>query len=87
MNAALIKLNQIGTVTEIIEAIKPLSADQVGYVILHRSGATEDTFLAVFAVARGSQIKTNFLCRSEQIAKYNRLLAIEVEFGNEIKRC
>ena len=81
-NAVLIKLNQIGTVTETIEAIRLCRKAGWGYVISHRSGETEDTFLADFAVAMGGgQIKTGSLCRSERIAKYNRLLEIEAELG------
>jgi enolase len=81
-NAVLIKLNQIGTVTETIEAIRLCRKAGWGHVISHRSGETEDTFLADFAVAMGGgQIKTGSLCRSERIAKYNRLLEIEAELG------
>jgi enolase len=81
-NAALIKLNQIGTVSETIEAIQLCREAGWGYVISHRSGETEDTFMADFAVAMdGGQIKTGSLCRSERIAKYNRLLEIEFELG------
>jgi enolase len=81
-NAVLIKLNQIGTVTETIEAIQLCQKAGWGYVISHRSGETEDTFMADFAVAMGGgQIKTGSVCRSERIAKYNRLLEIEAELG------
>lgn len=81
-NAVLIKLNQIGTVTETIEAINLCHQANWGYVISHRSGETEDTFLADFAVAMGGgQIKTGSACRSERVAKYNRLLEIEAELG------
>jgi enolase len=81
-NAALIKLNQIGTVTETVEAIELCRQANWKYVVSHRSGETEDTFLADFAVAMGGgQIKTGSLCRSERIAKYNRLLEIEAELG------
>lgn len=81
-NAVLIKLNQIGTVTETIEAISMCRKANWGYVISHRSGETEDTFLADFAVAMGGgQIKTGSACRSERVAKYNRLLEIEAELG------
>lgn len=81
-NAVLIKLNQIGTVTETIEAIHLCRKAGWGYVISHRSGETEDTFLADFAVAMGGgQIKTGSTSRSERIAKYNRLLEIEAELG------
>ena len=79
-NAVLIKLNQIGTVTETIEAVNLCRKAGWGYVISHRSGETEDTFMADFAVAMGGgQIKTGSACRSERIAKYNRLLEIEAE--------
>lgn len=81
-NAALIKLNQIGTLTETIEAIHLCRKAGWGFVISHRSGETEDTFLADLAVAMGGgQIKTGSLSRSERIAKYNRLLEIEAELG------
>ena len=81
-NAVLIKLNQIGSVTETIEAIQMCQKAGWGYVVSHRSGETEDAFLADFAVAMGGgQIKTGSACRSERIAKYNRLLEIEVELG------
>jgi len=79
-NAVLIKLNQIGTVTETIEAIQMCQKAGWGYVVSHRSGETEDAFLADFAVAMGGgQIKTGSACRSERIAKYNRLMEIEAE--------
>jgi len=81
-NSVLIKLNQIGTVTESIDAIKLCRQAGWNYVISHRSGETEDTFMADFAVAMGGgQIKTGSACRSERIAKYNRLLEIERELG------
>ena len=81
-NAALIKLNQIGTVTETIEAIQLCRKAGWGFVVSHRSGATEDSFIADFAVAMGGgQIKTGSLCRSERMAKYNRLLEIEHELA------
>lgn len=81
-NAALIKLNQIGTVTETIEAIELCRQAGWGFVVSHRSGETEDSFIADFAVAMGgAQIKTGSLCRSERIAKYNRLLEIEQALG------
>ena len=82
-NAVLIKLNQIGTVTETRKAIELCQQAGWGYVISHRSGETEDTFMADFAVAMsGGQIKTGSACRSERIAKYNRLLEIESELGS-----
>lgn len=81
-NAVLIKLNQIGTVTETIETINLCRRAGWNYVISHRSGETEDAFMADFAVAMGGgQIKTGSACRSERIAKYNRLLEIETELG------
>jgi len=81
-NAVLIKLNQIGTVSETIEAIQLCHQAGWRYVISHRSGETEDTYMADFAVAMGGgQIKTGSVCRSERIAKYNRLLEIEMELG------
>jgi enolase len=82
-NAALIKLNQIGTVSETIEAIGLCRAAGWQFIVSHRSGETEDTFIADFAVAMGGgQIKTGSLCRSERVAKYNRLLEIEAELGD-----
>jgi enolase len=81
-NAVLIKLNQIGTLTETLEAIR--MAHRVGWktVVSHRSGETEDTFIADLAVAAGTgQIKTGSLCRSERVCKYNQLLRIEEELG------
>ena len=82
-NAVLIKLNQIGTLTETLDAIQ--MAHRVGWnaIISHRSGETEDTFIADLAVATGTgQIKTGSLCRSERICKYNQLLRIEEELGD-----
>jgi len=82
-NAVLIKLNQIGTVTETIAAIELCRKAGWGFVISHRSGETEDAFMADFAVAMGGgQIKTGSACRSERICKYNRLLEIEAELGD-----
>jgi enolase len=82
-NSALIKLNQIGTLTESIDAIRMCRDAGWRYFISHRSGETEDTFLADFAVAMdGGQLKTGSASRSERIAKYNRLLEIEQELGN-----
>jgi enolase len=81
-NAILIKVNQIGTLTETLQAIR--MADEAGYrsVISHRSGETEDTFIADLAVATSAgQIKTGSACRSERVAKYNRLLRIEEDLG------
>ncbi|MDR3532622.1 MAG: phosphopyruvate hydratase, partial [Rhodopila sp.] len=82
-NAVLIKLNQIGTVTETIEAINMCRKAGWRFVVSHRSGETEDSFIADFVVAMGGgQIKTGSLCRSERIAKYNRLLEIERDLGS-----
>jgi enolase len=81
-NAILIKLNQIGSVSETIEAVE--MARKAGYasIVSHRSGETEDTFLADFVVAMGSgQIKTGSASRTERVAKYNQLLRIEEELG------
>ena len=81
-NSILIKLNQIGTVTETLDAIE--MAKQAGYttVISHRSGETEDAFIADLAVAVNSgQIKTGSLSRSDRIAKYNQLIRIEEKLG------
>ena len=82
-NAVLIKLNQIGTLTETLEAIQLTHRAGWKTVISHRSGETEDSFIADLAVATGSgQIKTGSLCRSERICKYNQLLRIEEELGD-----
>ena len=81
-NAVLIKLNQVGTVTETIAAIDMTRSAGWRYVVSHRSGETEDTFIADFSVSMGGgQIKAGSLCRGERIAKYNRLLEIERELG------
>jgi enolase len=85
-NAILIKLNQIGTVSETLETVAMAQKAGYGAVISHRSGETEDAFIADFAVGTGAgQIKTGSLCRSERIAKYNRLLAIERELGKKAR--
>ncbi len=82
-NAILIKLNQIGTVTETLDCIDMAKKAGYGTVISHRSGETEDSFIADLAVGtKAAQIKTGSLSRSERIAKYNRLLAIEKELGD-----
>jgi enolase len=81
-NAVLIKLNQVGTLTETLEAIQ--TARQAGFaaVVSHRSGETEDTTIADLAVGTASgQIKTGSLCRTDRVCKYNRLLRIEEELG------
>jgi enolase len=83
-NAVLIKVNQIGTVTETLNAIDTARKGGYQVVVSHRSGETEDTFIADLAVAvNAGQIKTGSLCRSERIAKYNRLLEIEEELGQK----
>ena len=85
-NAILVKLNQIGTVSETLEAIHLAQKNDFETIISHRSGDTEDTFIADLAVAtNSSQIKTGSLARSERVAKYNRLLRIEDELGNSAK--
>ena len=82
-NAILIKLNQIGSVTETLACIDLARRNAYNQIVSHRSGETEDTFIADLAVAVGSgQIKTGSLCRSERICKYNRLLRIEEELGD-----
>jgi enolase len=81
-NAVLIKLNQIGTLTETLDAIALARSAGYGIIVSHRSGETEDTFIADLAVGTGcGQIKSGSLCRSERVAKYNRLLSIERELG------
>ncbi|CAN1208745.1 phosphopyruvate hydratase [Tumidithrix helvetica PCC 7403] len=83
-SAILIKLNQIGSLTETLETIATADKNKYRSVISHRSGETEDTTIADLAVAtRAGQIKTGSLCRSERVAKYNRLLRIEAELGNQ----
>ncbi len=82
-NSILIKLNQIGSVSETIDAIHMADAAGFSSVISHRSGETEDTTIADFAVGLAAgQIKTGSLCRSERVAKYNQLLRIEEELGS-----
>ena len=83
-NSILIKLNQIGSLTETLEAIDLATRNRLTSVISHRSGETEDTTIADLAVAtRAGQIKTGSLCRSERVAKYNRLLRIEDELAEQ----
>ena len=85
-NAILVKLNQIGTISETLDAINLAQKNDFETIISHRSGDTEDTFIADLAVAtNSSQIKTGSLARSERVAKYNRLLRIEDELGNAAK--
>jgi enolase len=83
-NSILIKFNQIGSLTETLEAIRMAQAAGFTAVISHRSGETEDTTIADLAVATSAgQIKTGSLCRSDRVAKYNRLLRIEAELGTD----
>ena len=83
-NSILIKVNQIGTLTETLEAIDLAKRSQYTSIISHRSGETEDTTIADLSVAtRSGQIKTGSLSRSERVAKYNRLLKIEEELGDQ----
>ena len=83
-NAILIKFNQIGSLSETLDAIQMAKDADYAAVISHRSGETEDTTIADLAVATAAgQIKTGSLCRSDRVAKYNRLLRIEAELGNE----
>jgi enolase len=85
-NSILIKPNQIGTLSETLEVISLAKKANFNTIITHRSGDSEDTFIADLAVAtESSQIKTGSLARSERVAKYNRLLRIEEELGNSIK--
>ena len=85
-NTILIKPNQIGTVSETLETIKLAKDNNFKTIISHRSGDSEDTFIADLAVAtNSSQIKTGSLARSERVAKYNRLLRIEEKLGNQSK--
>ena len=85
-NCILVKPNQIGTLTETLEVISMAKAADFNTIISHRSGDTEDTFIADLASATtSSQIKTGSLARSERVAKYNRSLRIEAELGNQAK--
>ena len=85
MNSILIKLNQIGTVSETIHSIELAKSHGFNYIISHRSGETEDTFIADLAVAMdGGQIKTGSVCRSDRTAKYNRLLLIESQISSSV---
>ncbi|MBO6492476.1 MAG: phosphopyruvate hydratase [Pelagibacteraceae bacterium] len=85
-NAILIKPNQIGTITETLEVIKFAQKNKFKTIVSHRSGDSEDTFIADLAVGtKSNQIKTGSLSRSERVAKYNRLLRIEEELGKHVK--
>jgi len=81
-NALLLKVNQIGSISESIEAVRMAKAAGWGVMASHRSGETEDSFIADLAVGLATgQIKTGAPCRSERLAKYNQLLRIEAELG------
>ena len=85
-NALLLKVNQIGSVTESIEAVRMAKQAGWGVMCSHRSGETEDTFIADLAVGLSTgQIKTGAPCRSERTAKYNQLMRIEEELGQHTK--
>jgi enolase len=85
-NSILVKVNQIGTLTETLDAIELARTNNMTAVISHRSGETEDTFIADLAVATNAgQIKTGSLCRSDRIAKYNQLLRIEEDLGDSAR--
>ena len=82
-NSILIKLNQIGTLTETLDAINMANKNNYNTIVSHRSGETEDTFISDLSVAYScGQIKTGSLSRSDRVAKYNQLLRIEEELGN-----
>jgi enolase len=83
-NSVLIKLNQIGTVTETLECIELARRNGYTAVVSHRSGETDDTTIADLTVAAGTgQLKSGSACRGERVAKYNRLLEIEKELGSK----
>jgi len=85
-NSILVKVNQIGTLTETLDVIEFAKKNNFSTIISHRSGDTEDTFIADLAVAtQSTQIKTGSLARSERVAKYNRLLRIEEQLGKSSK--
>jgi enolase len=85
-NAILIKVNQIGTLSETLQAIAMADANRYAAIVSHRSGETEDTTIADIAVATSAtQIKTGSLCRSDRVAKYNQLLRIEQALGGSAR--
>jgi len=85
-NALLLKVNQIGSVTEAIKACRMAQSAGWGVMVSHRSGETEDTFIADLVVGLGTgEIKTGAPCRSERLAKYNQILRIEEELGSSAK--
>src|SRR5207244_9757322 len=82
-NSILIKVNQIGTLTETLDAIEMARTNNYTAIISHRSGETEDSFIADLAVATNAgQIKTGSISRTDRVAKYNQLLRIEEDLGN-----
>jgi len=82
-NSILVKVNQIGSLTETLDAVELAKEHKYTAVISHRSGETEDTTIADIAVATNAgQIKTGSLCRTDRVAKYNQLLRIEEELGD-----
>ena len=84
MNYLLLKVNQIGTLTESLKAAELVYSQSWGVVVSHRSGETEDNFIADLAVAiKAQRIKTGAPCRSDRVAKYNQLLRIEELLGEE----
>ena len=86
MNAILIKLNQIGTFSETLDTIKLAQENDFGVIISHRSGETENTFIADLAVAcNAGQIKTGSLCRTDRTAKYNQLLRISENIESKFR--
>jgi len=85
-NSILVKVNQIGTLTEALEAVRLAQAARYSAVISHRSGETEDATIADITVATNAgQIKTGSLSRSDRLAKYNQLLRIELELGDQAR--
>ena len=85
-NSILIKVNQIGTLTETLDAIELAKTNNMTVIISHRSGETEDNFIADLAVATNAgQIKTGSLCRSDRVSKYNQLLRIEEDLGDSAR--
>ena len=85
-NAILVKVNQIGTLSETLQAVEMAQKAGFGVVISHRSGETEDSFIADLSVATNAgQIKTGSLCRSDRVAKYNQLLRIEEALGSNAR--
>jgi enolase len=85
-NSILVKPNQIGTLSEVIQVTSLASSSSYSYILSHRSGETEDTTIADIAVGTGAAfIKSGAPCRSDRVAKYNRLLRIEASLGNSAR--